>query len=92
MKPTNVGYIEVNDGYIPTRPVPVVSFWRTSIGKLSTYHVEVIDQHGNPHEFVTGLETERVAHEIAHILTCRILKATAGEIISTASLAEGFES
>ena len=88
MKPTNIGYIEVIDGYVPTRPAPVITTWRSSSGKLSTYHVEVIDQHGNPHEFVAGLETERVAHEIAHVLTCRILQETGGEIISTISLAK----
>lgn len=89
MKPTNVGYIEVADGYVPTRPAPIITLWRTESGRHSAYHIEVIDQHGNPHEFIPKIETERVAHEIAHVLTCRILQASAGEIISTRSLANG---
>ena len=91
MKPANVGYIEVADGYVPTRPAPIITLWRTETGKHPAYHVEVIDQHGNPHEFIAKLETERVAREISHVLTCRILLANAGEIISTRSLAEGCE-
>lgn len=89
MKPANVGYIEVLDGYIPTRPAPIITLWRNETGRQSDYRVEVVDQHGAPHEFVSGIGTARVAHEIAHVLTCRILQAVAGEIINTASLAEG---
>ncbi len=89
MRPSPIGYILVTDGGVPTKPVPVIGFSRLDY-RSDQYFIHVTDQHGTPHDFITGC-TEAEARGGTRVLMAKILAASGQEIITPASLSKEIE-
>lgn len=80
-----LSYIEVSDGYIPTRPAPVIA--RTRADPDDCWDVIVIDAHSVEHIFLTGVSEEEAA-ACAHTLTVAVLSLKPLNIITPQLLSD----